>query len=71
MELEDSRTNKSEVKRLESILSRLQQEMSTSQEQMSHSKAELSQERAITASLTKRTEVSISKSCSCVLLCTM
>ena len=56
-ELEESKTNNSEVKRLESILSSLEQEMANTTEQLLQTKSQLEQEQAITKSLTKRTEV--------------
>ena len=57
IDLEDSKTNNSEVKRLESILAGLEQEMSSTKDQLIESETQLNQEQAITKSLTKRTEV--------------
>ena len=57
IDLEDSKTNNSEVKRLESILASLEQEMSSTKDQLIESETQLNQEQAITKSLTKRTEV--------------
>ena len=57
IDLEDSKTNNGEVKRLESILANLEQEMSSTKDQLIESETQLNQEQAITKSLTKRTEV--------------
>ena len=57
IDLEDLKTNNSEVKRLESILASLEQEMSSTKDQLIESETQLNQEQAITKSLTKRTEV--------------
>lgn len=57
IDLEDSKTNNSEVKRLESILASLEQEMSSTKDQLLETETQHSQEKAITKNLTKRTEV--------------
>ena len=57
IDLEDSKTNNSEVKRLESILASLEQEMSSTKDQLIEKETQLNQEQTITKSLTKRTEV--------------
>ena len=57
IDLEDSKTNNSEVKRLEFILASLEQEMSSTKDQLIEKETQLNQEQAITKSLTKRTEV--------------
>ncbi|XP_067932683.1 coiled-coil domain-containing protein 157-like [Watersipora subatra] len=56
LELEESKTNNTEVKRLTSILSSLEQEMSDTTDQLVQARSQLEQEQAITKSLTKRTE---------------
>lgn len=59
VELEDSKTNNSEVKRLKSILYSLEQEMLQTKEKLDETQNQLSQEQAMSKSLSKRTEVSV------------
>lgn len=58
-ELEEAKTNNSEVLRLETILSSLEKEMSQTKEKLLETEAQLQQEQSITRSLNKRTEVNI------------
>lgn len=63
LELEDSKTNNSEVKRLTGILSAIEKEMKSTKERLSETENQLSQEQALTSSLSKRTEVACSLCC--------
>jgi len=57
VELEESKTNNSEVKRLETILAGLEQELVSTKDSLQESETNLTQEQAVNKSLSKRTEV--------------